>query len=456
MKTKFVLSYIFGLLWLAVSFWFAIFWAGELTTVWPAWYVWGVVGGIALLPGFLMSSMFFSNLLHRKVREYPDTAESVTVIMCAHNEEEQIAGTIRAVLNQRYRGCIRLLVVDNASTDGTRGEILLQKAYADGCRRRLEYLYCGKKGKAHALNCALKRVCTKHFITVDADTYLEKQAVQKIMNHICACQSGCVAGNLFVKNPRASLAAAMQNYDYLLSIAAVKRFQGSYRSTLVAQGAFSAYDTAAVRQVGGWKDVLGEDIVLTYQLLEKGFGSEYQAAAVGYTTVPETISGLYNQRKRWAAGMLEGLSTVRPWQQGSIYSRHFFLGEPVGDLAGPGLFVRLCSGAAVGGAGVFLSGGLPYPDNPGGLPGVFSQYLSLPEAAAHSLLQQRVGLCVVSGSVSDDTEHGGDSRVSASPAAQKGGVEMKRQNILFVSLTALVILAITAALLVAIRWGAGL
>lgn len=325
MKTKFVLSYIFGLLWLAVSLWFAIFWAGELTTVWPAWYVWGVIGGIALLPGFLMSSMFFSNLLHRKVQQYPDIAESVTVIMCAHNEEEQIAGAIRAVLNQRYRGCIRLLVVDNASTDGTRGEILLQKAYADGCRRRLEYLYCGKKGKAHALNCALKRVCTKHFITVDADTYLEKQAVQKIMNHICACQSGCVAGNLFVKNPRASLAAAMQNYDYLLSIAAVKRFQGSYRSTLVAQGAFSAYDTAAVRQVGGWKDVLGEDIVLTYQLLEKGFGSEYQAAAVGYTTVPETISGLYNQRKRWAAGMLEGLSTVRPWQQGSIYSRHFSL-----------------------------------------------------------------------------------------------------------------------------------
>lgn len=38
----------------------------------------------------------------------------------------------------------------------------------------------------------------------------------------------------------------MQNYDYLLSIAAVKRFQGSYRSTLVAQGAFSAYNTAAL------------------------------------------------------------------------------------------------------------------------------------------------------------------------------------------------------------------
>ena len=71
MKTKFVLSYIFGLLWLAVSFWFAIFWAGELTTVWPAWYVWGVVGGIALLPGFLMSSMFFPTCCTERCSNIP-------------------------------------------------------------------------------------------------------------------------------------------------------------------------------------------------------------------------------------------------------------------------------------------------------------------------------------------------------------------------------------------------
>lgn len=323
MKTKFVLSYIFGLLWFFVSLWLAVNWAEGLLAVWPAGYVWGVIVGIALLPGFLMSSMFFSNLLHWKIKKYPDTAEPTTVIMCAHNEEKGIAGAIQAVLNQQYKGCIRLLVVDNASTDGTKQEILRQQAHADGCRRRVEYIYCGKKGKANALNCGLRRVCTRHFITVDADTYLEKQAVQKIMNHICAAKSACVAGNLFVKNPRASLAAAMQNYDYLLSIAAVKRFQGSYRSTLVAQGAFSAYQTEAVRQVGGWEDVLGEDIVLTYQLLERKYGSEYEAAAVGYTTVPETMAGLYNQRKRWAIGMLEGLSTVAPWQQGSVYSRHF-------------------------------------------------------------------------------------------------------------------------------------
>lgn len=88
-------------------------------------------------------------------------------------------------------------------------------------------------------------------------------------------------GNLFVQNPGASLTARMQNYDYLLSIAAIKRFQGSYQATLVAQG------------------------------------------AVGYTVVPETLDGLYNQRRRWAIGMLEGLSAVPPWKQGNAYSRYF-------------------------------------------------------------------------------------------------------------------------------------
>ena len=36
-----------------------------------------------------------------------------------------------------------------------------------------------------------------------------------------------------------------------------------YQGTLVAQGAFSLYETAALREAGGWADTVGEDIVLT-------------------------------------------------------------------------------------------------------------------------------------------------------------------------------------------------
>lgn len=337
MKSKFILSISLGGIWLAISSYFAVYWAEEVSYFLPSFYVWWVIIGIALLPGFMMSTMFFSNMMHLKVRKYPDVQEDITILMCAHNEEKSIVRSIQAIFNQQYAGHIRLIVIDNVSDDRTK-EIVskMQKRLCPDCsgqkhppqdkpeqNRSLEYVYCHRKGKAFALSHGLKLVCTPFFLTVDADTCLEKHAVQKIMNHIISQRSACVAGNLFVQNARSSLIARMQNYDYLLSIAAVKRFQGSYRSTLVAQGAFSAYRTDAVRDAGGWKPVMGEDIVLTYQLLQKKLSSTYEPAAVGYTRVPETLRGLYNQRKRWAIGMLEGLSEVPPWRQGTGYTRYF-------------------------------------------------------------------------------------------------------------------------------------
>ena len=145
------------------------------------------------------------------------------------------------------------------------------------------------------------------FLTVDGDTFLDRQAVGRILAHITARGSACVAGNLFAANPGASLAAGMQNYDYLLSIAAVKRFQGSYGSTLLAHGAFSAYETEAVRQSGGWPARLGEDIVPTYRLLRRGRTSSHEPGAVGYTTVPHPLARLYRHPRRRAVGTPEGL-----------------------------------------------------------------------------------------------------------------------------------------------------
>lgn len=322
MKLKFLCSIGLGAIWLTASSYFAIGWAREVAYYLPAAYVWWVIIGIALLPGFLMGTMFFSNLLNMRRKEYPTVCTDTTVLICAHNEEHTIAHTIRAIYDQNYHGKIHLVVVDNGSTDQTQHEIFKMRSCAPpNCL--LTYAYCGILGKANALNFGLRLVSTPYFVTVDADTYLEANALQRIINHIVAEKSVCVAGSLFVKNAKASLITRMQNYDYLFSIAAVKRFQGSYRSTLVAQGAFSAYQTCAIRRIGGWRNVIGEDIVLTYQLLKQGFSSTYEPYAVGYTIVPETLDAFYNQRKRWAIGMLDGLHFVPPWKQGSPYARYF-------------------------------------------------------------------------------------------------------------------------------------
>ena len=78
----------------------------------------------------------------------------------------------------------------------------------------------------------------------------------------------------------------MQSWDYRLGINGVKRMQSAYNSALVAQGAFSAYWTDDLRAVGGWPDAIGEDIVLTWTLMDDRGIVQYEPVAVGFTVVP--------------------------------------------------------------------------------------------------------------------------------------------------------------------------
>jgi biofilm PGA synthesis N-glycosyltransferase PgaC len=99
----------------------------------------------------------------------------------------------------------------------------------------------------------------------------------------------------------------LQEWDYFTGIAAAKRQQSLYQGTLVAQGAFSAFRTKIVKAHDGWPSVIGEDIVLTWSLINSGWRVGFESTAIGFTSAPETFQGFYQQRKRWARGMIESL-----------------------------------------------------------------------------------------------------------------------------------------------------
>jgi len=131
-----------------------------------------------------------------------------------------------------------------------------------------------------------------------------------------------VAGAILVRNSRDSLWTKIQEWDYFLAIASVKRLQGLYQQTLVSQGAFSLYKTGVVKAAGGWPDVIGEDIVLTWKFLHAGLKVFFEPTAVAFTMVPATFKQFAIQRSRWARGMIEGLKTVKPWEQPSVYAKY--------------------------------------------------------------------------------------------------------------------------------------
>jgi poly-beta-1,6-N-acetyl-D-glucosamine synthase len=194
------------------------------------------------------------------------------------------------------------LVADDGSTDATTAAVEVIGFE----HPRVGLVTVSHRGKANALNVGLLIAATPLVATCDADTLLMPYALRHAVARLesSPADTVAVAGSVMVRNSRRNWLTAMQSWDYLLGIGSVKREQSLMRRTLVAQGAFSVYRTDAVRAVGGWPDMIGEDIVLTWAMLDRGGRTTYEPTAIAFTDVPITLRALARQRRRWARGMI--------------------------------------------------------------------------------------------------------------------------------------------------------
>ena len=319
-KYKFIISLIISILWVIFSYYVSKQWISDLSEVTSSIFLAiFIIAGIAYVPGFMNAFLVSSLLLDKQPKfkvTYP--TDDVTILVAAYNEEVGIFNTLSYIKNQSYNGKINTIVINNNSNDNTCLEVERAKKELD---MDILLLHENTPGKFNALNHGLKFVKTKYVITLDADTLIHKEAVNYLISRIKSSPNDvcAVAGSMLVRNSRDNLLAKIQEWDYFLSIASIKRMQGLYQGTLVAQGAFSLYDTSVVKSVGGWSDAIGEDIVLTWKMLKEGYRVYFEPHAVAFTDVPIKLSHFVKQRSRWARGMIEGLREVKPWQQSSIY-----------------------------------------------------------------------------------------------------------------------------------------
>ncbi len=306
----FLISIAVALLYFIFSIFIGINWVNDIACYFGYFLAIYVVTFIALIPGFNYIFTFVSLLCNKNKKKKccASKNEAVTILIPVYNSKKCIKETIKSIQNQKYNGNIYINVIDDGSTDGSL-ELLREISSAEN----INLIESSHIGKASALNKGLQCVSTDYIITVDSDTILHPLAVQNIMNKLVDSDEKTVAtaGCLFVKNAKKSFVTKLQEWDYTLGIFGVKMLQGNYNSTLVVQGAFSAYKTEYLKEIGGWQNYVGEDIVLTWELLNKGYKTNFAQNAIAFTEVPEKWSKLGKQRKRWARGMIEAFKRVK-------------------------------------------------------------------------------------------------------------------------------------------------
>lgn len=320
--TKFLICHIFALIWTVFAIYISINWINDLSKIITLPVTIIIITGIAYLPGYLNMFLIASLIIDKQPQlknEYP--LDDITILIAARNESDTIANTLRCIANQDYMGKCKIIVIDNGSTDETSSNAIKVAA-----KLNIDVLVIREDnpGKYNALNTGLDNTITDLVITLDADTLLHKSAVRYLVARIKSAPSEicAVAGCMLARNSRDNLLTRMQEWDYFLGIASIKRMQGLYQGVLVAQGAFSIYKAKNVKEVHGWPNAIGEDIVLTWNLLNKGWITYFEPLALAFTDVPTTLYSFSSQRSRWARGMIEAIKEIKPWEQPKIYIKY--------------------------------------------------------------------------------------------------------------------------------------
>lgn len=307
-RAKFAVALVASSAWFALTVLIALPWIDELSRLIGRPLALLAVGGIALVPGFMNAFLIASLLLDRRPgRMQPSRYPSVSILIATCDAEIVIADTLRSIANQDYPGAFEAFVIDTGSQDRT-------AALVDACDHGWLRLLRMPDGadKSAALNRGLAESRFELVLTLDADSFLYRDALRNIVERYMSDppNTRAVAGTMLVRNSRKNWVTRAQEWDYFHGIAAIKRVQSLYQGTLIAQGAFSLYDRAALREMGGWPPCVGRDIVLTWAMLRRGWRIGHAEDACCFANAPDTLGRFVSQRQQWARGMMEAFRQV--------------------------------------------------------------------------------------------------------------------------------------------------
>ncbi|GMB00752.1 poly-beta-1,6-N-acetyl-D-glucosamine synthase [Pelosinus sp. IPA-1] len=244
---------------------------------------------------------FYFRREHNKSREAPifDQYPFVSVLIPTHNEEISISSTILSILSSNYPN-FEVIVVDDGSIDKT--PAILEEMVDRYPKLRFLRLQ-ENKGKPTALRYGTLASRGDIILTIDADAHLDADAIHWMVGHfLSGPRVGAVTGNPRVRN-RTTLLAKIQVGEYSSIIGMIKRTQRILGKVLTVSGVIVAFRKQALLDVDLWDiDMITDDINITWKLEKRFWDIRYEPNALCWILVPESLSGLWKQRVRWAQG----------------------------------------------------------------------------------------------------------------------------------------------------------
>ncbi|MEG2812606.1 MAG: glycosyltransferase family 2 protein, partial [Clostridium sp.] len=307
-------------------------------------FFFSVFFSIVDLEKFFKRRRFMNNMtISNKVNYVP-----ISILVPAYNEEITIEESIESLLHLDYPE-YEIVIINDGSTDLTASKVIdkynLKKIYRpirklvdskeelDIYERRVDgvtitLINKENGGKADSLNMGINASKYPLFLSLDADSVLQKDTLSKIVEPFMEDdKTVAVGGNVKVSNSliiengqvvgkksRTKLIVLYQIVEYYRSFLSTRVSFNRFNSNLIISGAIGLFNKHIAIQAGGYEaDTVGEDMEMVIKLhtycIKNGmeYSIGYVPDAVCLTQVPEKYSDLKKQRRRWHMGLFQSL-----------------------------------------------------------------------------------------------------------------------------------------------------
>ena len=192
----------------------------------------------------------------------------VSVAIPAYNEESTLKATVESVQQLDYpQDRLEIIIVDDHSKDNT---LKIAKELESS---RVKVIHQPvNSGKGAALNTALKNSSGEFFAVLDADSFIEANALKEMLPEFKNSNVGAVIPRIYVRSKHNFL-LKIQWFEYVIAFF-YRKLMAHIDAIHVTPGPFSVYRKELLEEIGGFdanRKNLTEDLEMAFQIQKRNY-----------------------------------------------------------------------------------------------------------------------------------------------------------------------------------------
>jgi len=222
----------------------------------------------------------------------------VSILIPFYNEENTLRATLSSILASDYPSK-EIIVINDGSTDSS--EATISDFIEEG---KVVYIKKTNAGKASALNRGIEVATGEVIIFTDADSLFLPDTIEKIVRWFADPSIDAVCGNDAPLRPSTPIQKFLTVTTHI-GTGFVRRALSIIGALPIITGNLGAIRTNTLKEIGGFKEIWGEDLEITFRLHKYRKKIIFDPEPKVMSECPGTLGALWKQRIRWVRSYIK-------------------------------------------------------------------------------------------------------------------------------------------------------